>query len=169
MLQMEKINFSSLLKAAQEGDQTSYEKFLNSCEKLLKMRLSKWLNRPELKEEIIQEILLGIHRNLHTYQPDRSAEAWIMGIAKFKIADYYRKNPHKFEELNFDVTFEEDSSNEVLSSFDLLPSNLRQAIYLTKVEGLTTKEAAHRLGLKENALRTRISRALVKLKMEILS
>ncbi|MBY0517577.1 MAG: RNA polymerase sigma factor [Bacteriovoracaceae bacterium] len=160
---------SALLQAAQTGNVEAYNQFLNSCSVLLRGRLSRWIKRTEVREEIAQEVLIGIHRNLHTFLPDRSAEAWVIGIAKYKIADYYRKNPHQFEELSHDVTIQDESTNDLLDTLEELPSNLREALYMTKVEGLSTKAAAGKLGIKENAFRTRISRALAKLREDILT
>jgi len=169
MLHMPQNKLSELLIAAQSGDQKAYEQFLNECTVLLRGRLSRWIKQFELREEIAQEVLIGVHRNLHTFQPGRSAEAWVIGIAKYKIADYFRKTPHKFQELTKDVTFQDESTNDLLETIEELPSNLKEALYLTKVEGLSTKDAAKKLGIKENALRTRISRAIAKLKEEILT
>lgn len=167
MLHMSQNIFSELLNAAQSGNEAAYNEFLRQCTNFLRGRLCNWVKRNEIQEEIIQEVMIGVHRNLHTYLPGRSAEAWIIGISKYKISDYFRNNPHKFEELSSDVTFHDDSTNDLLETLEELPASLREALYMTKVEGLTTKAAAEKLGIKENALRTRISRALAKLKEEI--
>jgi RNA polymerase sigma factor (sigma-70 family) len=164
MLQMPQNNFAPLLQAAQDGDERAYHQFLHQCSDHLRSRLGRWINRNEVKEEIVQEVLISIHRNLHTYLPDRSAEAWVTGILKYKIADYFRKNQHYFEELSSNVTIQDESTNDLLETLEELPSSLREAIYMTKVEGLSTKAAAEKLGINENAFRTRISRALAKLK-----
>lgn len=168
MLHMTKINLTELLIKAQDGDKTSYNLFLRECSVYLQYRLKKWNNRPEIIEEITQEILIGIHRNLHTFLPDRDAGAWIMGIAKFKVIDFLRKNPHKFQELNFDVTnIQVDTNNDLDDAFDDLPQLIKEALLMTKVQGLSTREVAINLGIKENALRTRISRALSRLKKDL--
>ena len=161
MLHMNKINLTELLIKAQDGDKTSYGLFLKECSIYLKYRLKKWNSRPEVVEEITQEVLIGIHRNLQTFLPGRNAEAWIMGIAKFKVIDFLRKNPHKFQELNFDVTSDENETNyDMEDIFSDLPEMIQEALLMTKIQGLSTKEAALKLGIKENALRTRLSRAL---------
>lgn len=169
MLHMPQNNLSELLKSAQLGDQRAYNLFLQESTVFLRKRLTQWLKRREIIEEIVQEVLIGVHRNLHTYLPGRSAETWIIAISKYKIADYFRKNPHRFEELSENVTFDEEISNDLLEMLQELPLNLSEALRLTKVDGLSTKEAAKKLGIKENALRTRISRAIEKLKEEILT
>ena len=169
MLHMPENKLSPLLLAAQSGDKMAYEQFLMQATGLLRSRLGRWVKQSEVREEIAQEVLIGIHRNLHTFQPGRSAEAWVIGIARYKIADYFRKNPHQFQELTFDVTIQDDSTNDLIDTIEELPSILKEALYMTKVEGMSTKTAAEKLGIKENALRTRISRALAKLREDILT
>lgn len=174
-------NFSQLLKRAQNGDKLAYSLFLTECTAYLRMRLKKWIKRSEIREEITQDILIGIHRNLHTYQTELRAEAWIIGIAHYKVIDYFRKNPTTYQEVNIDsfyepiddVTKSNQETNSPLDELDTifknLPSTTKKAIMLTKIDGLSTKEAADQLGMKENALRTRISRALQKIKEEFSS
>lgn len=160
-------HFNELLILAQNGDKSAYCEFLTLCSSFLRNKLSRSIRRIEIREEIVQETLIGIHKNLHTFQIDRDAHAWVYGIARFKVADYFRKNPHQFSELKFDVTFEENQTNDVEESLLGLPELVREALVMTKIDGLSTKEAAVKLGIKENALRTRISRALSKLKAEL--
>lgn len=169
MLHVTKINLTELLIKAQDGDNTSYDLFLRECSVYLRYRLRQCNKRPEIVEEIVQEVLIGIHRNLHTFLPGRNAHAWIAGIAKYKTIDYLRRNPHKFEELSFDVTNDQSDANyELEVLLQDLPDLIKEALILTKIQGLSTKEAASSLGIKENALRTRISRALSKIKKDLM-
>ena len=164
---MSQNKFSELLIKAQDGDKVEYSLFLIECSVYLKFKIRKWINRPEVAEELIQEALIGIHKNLQTFDPTRSPEAWILGITRFKVIDYFRKNPHKFQELPPDVTNSEEFTNSIIETLDELPENLKEALIMTKVEGLCTREAATRLGIKENALRTRLSRAMARLKEDL--
>lgn len=164
---MPKNNFSTLLIKAQDGDKIAYYDFLNQCTLFLRDRLKKWIYRSEIREEIIQEILIGVHKSLTTFLPDRDAYAWVMGIARFKVIDHLRKNPEKYQELTSDVTFHQEMTNDIYESLNDLPELVKEALLLTKVDGLSTKEAAKSLGIKENALRTRVSRALALLKKEL--
>lgn len=171
MLQMSQNKFTELLIKAQDGDKIAYSQFLTECSLYLEFKVRKWINRPEVAEELIQEALIGIHKNLQTFDPKRSPEAWIIGISRFKVIDYFRKNPHRFQEFTSDVTNLEEQTNNIMESFtqtlDEMPENLKEVLIMTKIEGLSTKQAAIRLGIKENALRTRLSRAMTRLKEEL--
>jgi RNA polymerase sigma-70 factor (ECF subfamily) len=166
---MSQNNLYDLLILAQSGDKYAYSQLLTECSKYIGQKIRKWITRPEVAEELTQEVLIGIHRNLQTFLPGKSAEAWIMGITRFKVIDYFRKNPHKFQSLESDVTTPEEFTNNLMETLDELPELLREALIMTKVEGLSTKEAAQRLSIKENALRTRLSRAMSRLKKELIS
>jgi RNA polymerase sigma-70 factor (ECF subfamily) len=162
-------NLSALLERAQGGDRDAYEEFLLETLHFLRGALGRFVPRPEVREEIAQEVLIAVHKNLQTFVRGRRAEAWVMGIARYKVADYFRANPRQFEELADDVTIAPDATKDLEEALALLPENLRDALILTKIEGLSSKAAAGALGVRENALRTRVSRALAKLKEELLS
>lgn len=52
---------------------------------------SRLVPRPDVIEDILQEILLAAWQALPTYRGDSSLQSWILGIARHKIDDYYRK------------------------------------------------------------------------------
>ncbi len=168
-----KKNLNELISKSQNGDQVAYQEFLIESDQFIKSRIKKWIKRTEIQEEISQEVLFGIHKNLHTFRAELSAYSWIASIAHYKVIDYFRKNKHLMNEIEWDVTIEDQKSNiyskeEEAERIDELFLKLnplsRQAILKTKIEGLSTKEAAKELGIKENALRTKISRGMSFLK-----
>ncbi|MBY0414905.1 MAG: hypothetical protein K2Q18_12110, partial [Bdellovibrionales bacterium] len=136
---MEKELFNELLRKSQLGDSIAYEFFLTKCNVYLLNRLKRWIRRSEVREEITQEILLGIHHGLKTYQVGLSSTAWINAITKYKVIDFLRKNPHKFEEFTDLVTNEDEDTNELIesiySAMEGLAPETKQAIMMTKIEG----------------------------------
>jgi|GEM_PF-886812 len=166
-----KKNLNFLLIRAQNGDSIAYKEFLILSQDFLRLRIRKWISRQEIQDEIIQEALIGIDRNLHTFQPNLDAHAWIASIAHYKVIDFLRKNKNIHKEFSFDVTIEPVNTNNHLEMeefysdqleelFVKLKKEQRDAIVKTKIEGLSTKEAASLLGIKENALRTQVSRGM---------
>lgn len=182
MLQIMKKNLTELLILAQNGDNIAYSQFLTDSSILLRRVTSKWIKNAEIREEIIQETLLGVHQNIHTFQNNLKAEPWLSTIARYKTIDYLRKNRHQFQELTEAVTNSlintNSSSKEdnVLNDYqDLLRVELKKLdplsqliIEKTKIEQKSTRQTAIELGIKENAVRTRISRGIQKLKDNIL-
>jgi RNA polymerase sigma-70 factor (ECF subfamily) len=63
--------------------------------------------RAAVIEDILQEILLAAWQALPTYRGDSSLQSWILGIARHKVDDYYRRRIREEE-----ITEEEDSAPE---------------------------------------------------------
>ena len=160
-----------LLAQAQKGDQESYKKFLEEIIPIIeKMIHFKIFNSSDVPD-IVQITLLNIHKSLETYDKSKSALTWVKAIAHYKILDYIRKKSKldEKEELTFDgdvtnFSSPENNTIEIPKILDQLPDKLREALVLVKIEGYSSKEAAQKLDIKEEAVRARVSRAIKQLK-----
>ncbi|MGH8426791.1 MAG: RNA polymerase sigma factor [Gammaproteobacteria bacterium] len=47
--------------------------------------------RMDLVEDVVQEIFLAAWQNLDKYRGDASLRSWLLGIARHKVQDHYRK------------------------------------------------------------------------------
>jgi RNA polymerase sigma-70 factor, ECF subfamily len=83
--------------------------------------------RPDVMEDILQEILLAAWQALPTYRGDSSLQSWILGIARHKIDDYYRRRIRED-----DIREEEDSAPEP-STTPMLEQQLDSAAQQEKV------------------------------------
>ena len=114
------------------------------------------LRRPQLPDEVedlVQETLLAIHNQRHTYDAGQPLTSWIHAIAKYKFVDFLRRRAGR-EALNdpLDDTSEvvrigfgggRCASEDVLKMLDLLPERQRLPIQHVKIEGLSIVEAGH--------------------------
>ncbi|MDE3178037.1 MAG: RNA polymerase sigma factor [Acidobacteriota bacterium] len=71
--------------------------------------------RSDLVEDLVQEIFLAAWQSLHTFRGDSSLRSWLLGIARHKVEDHYRR---RLRELQ---TGDEDEipGDEPASSTDL--------------------------------------------------
>jgi RNA polymerase sigma-70 factor (ECF subfamily) len=53
--------------------------------------------RAELVEDLMQEILFAAWQALPDYRGEANLRSWVMGIARHKLEDYYRKKIHQME------------------------------------------------------------------------
>lgn len=164
---MTEIDLNQLAAKSQKGDKTAYKALLLAITPRIVRFLRKSFSRDEVIEDVLQDILISLHRGLHTYQPDRDFLNWMYAIAKFRAIDQLRSRYRlKEKEVLTDtlddherkVTEEPDFSNEVRDALNKLPLKYREAIQLTKIDELSVKEAADRLKISESALKTRCSR-----------
>lgn len=158
---------------AQKGQADAYRQLLERLYPYLTGLIRKKLGGLADAEDLTQECLLAIHRNLHTYNPEKDIQPWIAAIARYKIADYFRavskRNEELFEENRIPVTNPPSEANfDVGECLTALPEPLRRLIVMTKIEGVSYEDAAKKEGISEVALRKRISRAYVELKKLIL-
>jgi RNA polymerase sigma-70 factor (ECF subfamily) len=169
-------DLKNLLLSARNGDKDSYREFLNLALPSITAHVRSKVFSPDDVDDVIQDVLFSIHKSLATYDQNRPIGPWLSTITHRKVVDYIRKTTRKAQYENVhetgDVTFYRDETNieyegseeEILAQ---LPEQMRKPLRLTKIEGYSTKEAAELLGIKENALRTRVSRALKLLKQKL--
>lgn len=166
-----KENIRILLIKSQAGDQRSYQELLSLLYPYVEKIATKRVHKQDDIPDVTQDILISIHNSLNSYDSDRQAMPWINTIIQRRIIDYVRKITRISESETTtddgDVTFLTSPANlltEDMEWLDELPEDLKQALVLTKIEGHSTVEAAEIVGIKPDALRTRVSRALKKLK-----
>ncbi len=157
----------SLLLASQAGDQSSYKEFLSLIYPMIQSKVLRKVFSPDDAHDVIQEVVISIHQSLATYDSHYPVGPWLHTICQRRVIDYIRKvskysNLHSDEE--FDVTNHIGAANiesekEKYEILETLTEENKKIVLLTKVYGLSTTEAAQELGMKENALRTRLSRA----------
>src|SRR5262245_4317973 len=86
----------SLLVRGLAGDAVAYHVFLQELSAhlraFLRKRLSKW---PDDVEDIVQESLLAVHNQRHTYDAGQPLTAWVHAIAKYKLVDVLRRRKNR--------------------------------------------------------------------------
>lgn len=171
-------DFESTLKPlwlrAQAGDDAAYRQ----CLRLLASRLRAYLKRrlqgsPDEVEDLVQETLLALHLHRGTYDPSLTVSAWAVAIARHKLVDLWRRHGRRHslhdtlddvdERLLVTEPDDGEARRDLAVLFEALPEAQRQAIVLTKLEGLSVAEAAARTGASESAIKVQVHRGLKRL------
>ena len=169
-----------LLLHGMAGDASAYHAFLKELAAHLRAFLRKRLaQRPDDVEDIVQETLLAVHNQRHTYDPYQPLTAWAHAIAKYKMVDWLRRRSIR-EDLNDSL----DDENDLFSTADSdaaearrdlhklllqLPERQRLPIIHVKLEGLSVEEAARATGMSVSAIKVGIHRGLKALAAKIRS
>src|ERR1700743_3162645 len=88
--------WAEAMRAERRGDSAAYAWLLKEIADLLR-RLIRYrvaqlgLNAHET-EDVIQEVLIGLHIKRHTWDGDRPFLPWLHAIARYKIADVVRQH-----------------------------------------------------------------------------
>ena len=135
---------------------------------------SRLAPRYEQVEDLVQEILLAAWENLSHYRATGPLQAWIMGIARHKVKDYYRERLRKLESIE-DADLDPDTSisvpevHQVLEQDQLrkntqrvlaaLPEQYRLALIWRYWEKTPAREMALKTGKTEKAIERLLARA----------
>ncbi len=172
-------SLSSLMHQAQQGDKQAYSRLFLKVTPMLRSFISQKINNPNDMEDIVQEILISLHKAGHTYDANRPFEVWIYTIARYRLNDHlrsYYKNAALKEKIqdehehftgNTDVTPDmemDESINELIAA---LPEKQRIIITMMKVEGYTAKETAEKVKMTETAVKVAAHRVYKKLAKQI--
>jgi RNA polymerase sigma-70 factor (ECF subfamily) len=161
----------SLLARGLVGDEIAYRAFLGE----LATHLRSWLRMrlaglPHEIEDLLQELLLAVHNQRHTYDPKQPLKPWVHAIARYKIVDLLRRRSRN--EMRNDPIDEDDpifaavDGEAAEASYDLaklleeLPDRQRLPLVYVKIEGASVADTAKRTGMSEAAVKVGIHRGL---------
>ena len=135
---------------------------------------SRLAPRYEQVEDLVQEIFLAAWENLGRFHATGSLQAWVMGIARHKVEDYYRerlRTGESFEDAdskqgmlksipNIHQLLEQDqlrkNTQRVLAA---LPEHYRLALIWRYWEKASAREIALKTGKTEKAVERLLARA----------
>lgn len=159
---------------AQAGDAVAYRDSLAKIAQRLRRFYGRRLQAlPDEVEDLVQETLLALHVQRGTYDDTLPVSSWVFAIARHKLVDLWRRRGRR-DNLNDsldDLTEDQHplAQEELPSRRDLavlleqLPESQKQAILLTKIEGLSMVEASERSGVSVAALKVQVHRGLKQL------
>lgn len=154
-----------------DGDAGAYREFLQRLSAHLRAFLGRRLfSWPDEVEDLVQECLLAMHNQRHTYQSDQPLTAWVHAIARYKMIDLLRaksvrENLH--DPLDDDLAVfaasaadASDAKRDLGGLLQTLPERQRLPIVHVKIEGLSVAETASLTGMSESAVKVGIHRGL---------
>lgn len=131
--------------------------------------------------DLVQETFVSAHQALPRYDRDRSMKAWLSTITINKCRDWARKRAvRRFlsfaapvdryaeavvdDQVAIDVAAaDRQELDQVTRAISTLPMNLKEALVLRTIEGLSQAETAEVLSISQKAVETRVYRARARL------
>lgn len=169
------------MAAAQEGDRAAYERLLRQIVPFIRAIAARQHRAPDRIEDIVQEVLLTIHRVRHTYDPSRPFGAWLAAIARRRSIDLLRRlgriQAVEIHDSGAYETFADPGANREKESRDAtaalgcaigsLPHSQREALELVKLRELSLAEASRLSSRSVAALKVNVHRALKALRTRL--
>ncbi len=131
-------------------------------------------------DDILQEVFIKIHQNLHLLRDKERVAGWIFQIARNTVLNYFRTQKRNLEKHAFhqvetegENLFKENNLNEIVGIWleefkkDLDPK-YQEALQLVDIEGITQVELANRLGISVSGAKSRVQRGREQLKQKLI-
>ena len=163
-------NLEALMKLSLDGDKQAYAVLLRETASLLRPFLSRRLNSSSEVDDLLQEILISIHKARHTYDGERPYKPWAYAIAKFRLQDHLRA--HYADQLHHAVELSEVENDlqepvtksgftyeSISGEIEKLPPKQAAILQMMHQEGYTAKEVAEKIGMNESAVKVAAHRA----------
>jgi RNA polymerase sigma factor (sigma-70 family) len=162
-------NLGARLAAGEEGA-------INECYSALGPMVLGYLRRfvsRDEAEDVLQRVFYEVWRNRDRYDPARSLEAWVLGIARKRAIDQLRRrhaNVMPLEELR-DIAGDDGRelaeryarATEVRAALERLSAEQREVLTLAYFGDLTQTQVAERLGVPLGTVKARTFRGLRRL------
>lgn len=161
----------ALLARVASGDRIALEMLYRRHAAWLTARLQSRCGDPDLADIAIQDTFLAVWKSARRYRGEGDVGAWLWGIAIRRLIDQLRKSqatpidPSAIAHHHEDVTrfdeevFADGTHGDLGVAMSELPPELRAVLVATAIDGLSTKEAAHLLGVPQGTVKTRLMRA----------
>lgn len=169
------------MAAAQDGDQQAYARLLRDVLPFVRAIVARRHRPADRAEDVVQDVLLTLHRVRHTYDPARPFAHWLATIAERRAIDALRRRGRGPANEVWDAkayeTFVDPGANRSTEARDAaeavrpalaqLPAGQREAIELVKLREMSLEEASKVSGKSVAALKVNVHRAIKSLRARL--
>ena len=158
-----------LMTLAQAGDSNAYTRLLKALVPVIRSLAHKQIADEVLVEDVVQDVLLTVHRVRHTYDPNAPFLPWLMAIANARAIDALRKRGrHQQREVQVEpedlwlaATPQPSTSDDELALLlSQLPARQREVVEHVHLREMTLAETATQHNLTLSAVKSLLHRAL---------
>lgn len=165
---------------AQAGDQAAYCRLLKAILPAIRALVRRQIHRDDaLVEDVVQDVLLTVHRVRHTYDPDRPFLPWLSSIVAARAIDTLRARSRResWEVIDEEAVFAHldesvaEGQGKLAAREQLevllrrLPERQRRMVELVHLYELSLAEAAQASRTTLSAVKSVLHRAFTALRL----
>jgi RNA polymerase sigma-70 factor (ECF subfamily) len=177
------------LLALQAGDPEEFSRLVDTYSNNIYRLAIKMLNQQQDAEDVLQETFIKAYRGIKSFDGRSKLSTWLFRIATNEALMAIRRKHPEFVSIDEPIDTEEGEQEplqiidwcclpeeELLSeesrerldeAVQKLPEKLKVVFLLRDINDLSTHETAEVLGLTDTAVKTRLSRARLRLREEL--
>ena len=155
------------------GHSGDYAEFLRGLAAVIRRIVRQKMVDSEV-EDVVQEVLISVHKARHTYDGARSLMPWVYSIVHFRLNDHLREHykhhtdrdleAPDFDNFLADVTNQGADHEYIEELMEGLSEVQQKILLLLHMEGLTAREVAARVDMNESAVKVAAHRAIQKIR-----
>ncbi|MBC2768670.1 RNA polymerase sigma factor RpoE [Pusillimonas minor] len=172
---------ADLVARVQRGDKRAFDLLVLKYQRKIMRLLSRMVREPSEVEDVAQEAFIKAYRALPQFRGDSAFYTWLYRIAintarNWQAANHRRPMGSSIVETEDNETFDQIDNltdistpeslmasrqvvDTVNAAIDTLPEDLRTAIVLREIEGMTYEDIAQTMNCPIGTVRSRIFRA----------
>src|SRR4051812_17756402 len=176
--EMNHLSDQELMRIVQGGDLSPASEIYDRYSGRIYNFAFRFLKNSEAAEDAVQEVFVKMIRHANQFHGDAKLSTWLFSITANWCRDYLRKADNKAKETEEvlialpaplehgpDRTLERRESEQLVRrALQELTPEQREAILLSRYQGLSYAEIAQIAGCSEGAVKTRVFRAMETLK-----
>jgi len=169
-----------LIDAVKKGDSRAFDMLVMRYQTRVCKIVSRFVKDPHEMMDVSQEIFIKAYKALDKFRADSSFYTWLYRIAINASKNYLVERGHRLPDITFEIVdmekysgrngrcetntpeslvMRDEIENLVYDAIDELPRDLRMAILLREMDGLTYGQIADAMDCPVGTVRSRIFRA----------
>jgi len=191
---MANLNSESLLERLQRGDEQALSDLIDTYGAKIYQLAFRYLRNKEDAEEVAQDVLFKVHRNVGEFRGDAALSSWIYRItfnaamSRLRSGAYQRaqeeqrlaaaneheemdarprNEPADRSEMADEQLFKAQLRRRMFSAILALPAIYRAPVMLRDIQGMSTEEASAMLRVKDQTLKSRLHRGRLILRKQL--
>ena len=184
-----------LLARLQTGDEGAVADLAATYSSKIQQLAFRYLRNKEDAEEVVQDVLFKVYRNVGAFRGDAALSSWIYRItfntamSRLRTASYQRSQDEAqrastaeaeaedtgvpamdvadWSDLADDQIFRSELRHRVAGAILALPAIYRAPVMLRDIQGLSTEEASAVLRVKDQTLKSRLHRGRLILRKQL--
>lgn len=149
-----------MMIAGQEGDRLAYDALLHGLRAVVSTYVRRRVGTAAWTDDVVQDVLLSIHRARHTWNRDRPFAPWFYAVMQSRLVDAIRRQRRtaRWEEpMNAPpVASSQSPEDAAIAKADLaqalqeLTAAQRLVIERLKIDEMSVRQVAGQTGLSES-------------------
>jgi len=159
-----------LVEAALRGSADAFGSLVSHHQRLVGSIAWRFGVRRDEVEDVVSEVFIKVHANLHRYRPAHGFSTWLYRLAVNHVLDHGRRIrraprstavsesiPDTAPSAGHQV-LEDERASMLRNALTAVDPRYREALTLVYVEGWKVEETARQLGVPEGTIKTRLLR-----------